>query len=191
MTTNLSRRAVVAGAAAAAVPSGGTAIANAPDPAFAAIDAWKAANRLLDKAYRAQSHLEESLPDHQRTWRPNYGDGKGPPEGCADDPEWIAAELARAASTDRHHDALITLLTTEPTTFAGLQALLAAVGSPKWDESGPYVEEIETIDEPAPLLFYAIGYSNKEIVKAALCFPQLMARATSTIAARADAPAHE
>jgi hypothetical protein len=129
-----SRRALLMGFAAAATPMA-PAIASAlsesapavADPIFALIEAYDQAASQEMVSYRERDSLEEVLPKEQRTWSIHFGcggDGRWPPDGCTDAPEWLDAELAIGEASGRMSDHMLALLTTAPTTIDGVAALL-------------------------------------------------------------------
>ena len=79
---------------------------------------------------------------------------------------------------DLHHDAIVTLLTTDPTTLAGAVALLEYVGSPEYP------------DEATPLLFNVIDVNDERIPSAVEAFPTRLAASIRRLIAQgnADAP---
>jgi hypothetical protein len=91
------------------------------DPIFAAIEAHRRAIATHSEAVGTEGALEESLPDDQQrsvltVWREEIVE--------TDDPRWIAAVRARWATSNSMDDLAIDLLNTEPTTVAGIEALL-------------------------------------------------------------------
>jgi hypothetical protein len=120
---------VAAGSAALGVglplpaPPAATAQSSAAeaDPIFAAIEAHRKAIAAHSEAVGAEGALEESLSDDERrsvltVWREEIVE--------TDDPRWIAAVRARWATSNSMDDLAIDLLNTEPTTVAGIEALL-------------------------------------------------------------------
>jgi hypothetical protein len=90
-----------------------------PDPIFAAIEAHRRAVATHDEAVDLETALEASLPDDQRqstTWKETIVE--------TDDPRWLAAMRAVSAASNATDDLAINLLNTEPTTVAGIEALL-------------------------------------------------------------------
>ena len=134
-TSATSRRAFLAQAAIVAA-AGGTlgvtlplpplpaAIAEcetAADPIYAAIEAHRRAIAAHGDAVSAESALEQSLPSDRRrsritVWEETIVEG--------DDPRWPASERARMVASNAMDDMAIDLLNTEPTTVAGVEALL-------------------------------------------------------------------
>jgi hypothetical protein len=125
----LSRRVVLAGVAAggaalgAGLPLPALPAATAQnggaeaDPIFAAIEAHRKAIAAHGEAVDVEMALEASLPDDQR-------------QSCGetiletDDPRWPAALRAVSAAWDCMDDLAIDLVKIEPTTVAGIEALL-------------------------------------------------------------------
>jgi hypothetical protein len=65
------------------------------------------------------------LPDEQTTWHLHFGgEGRWPPEGCTDAPEWVNRQLAIGEASEKVSDQMLALLTTAPTTIDGVAALL-------------------------------------------------------------------
>jgi hypothetical protein len=112
--TNTSRRALLAGAPAAAVAlAGGTALAAVtPDPIFALIADHQAAAH----AYSESVHVEGALRSR--------------------DPHYEVAKSAVQVAWERNRDLLWEILHAQPATFAGVAALLAHMASPEfpWEE---------------------------------------------------------
>jgi hypothetical protein len=109
--TKLSRRSALAGlsvtaaAGVAALPVGAAAIALAgADPIFALL----AEHQATMKVYFAAAAISGNL---------SY-----------DSPEWKAAEAVTQSAIEREHAAIHALFTAQPTTLAGVAALLAHVG---------------------------------------------------------------
>jgi hypothetical protein len=135
-TSQSSRRGFLAQAAGVAV--GGAALgaglplpasraATAPssdaeaDPIIAAIKAHRKAVAAHSEAVGTEDALGASLPDSRQrsvlnVWREEIFE--------TDDPRWIAAIRARWATSNSMDDLAIDLLNTEPTTVAGIEALL-------------------------------------------------------------------
>jgi len=91
------------------------------DPIFAAIEAHRAAIAAHDQAVCIENSLEESLPHEQRQSRMKVWE-KTIVE--TDDTSWIAAVQTRWEASESMDDLAIDLLNTEPTTVAGIEALL-------------------------------------------------------------------
>jgi hypothetical protein len=120
---------VAAGAAALGaglpLPAPPAAIAQSSDaeaaPISAAIEAHRRAIAAHGDAVSAESALEQSLPADRRrsritVWEETIVEG--------DDPRWPASERARRAASNSMDHLAIDLLNTEPTTVAGVEALL-------------------------------------------------------------------
>jgi hypothetical protein len=133
MSTTIDRRAVLAGAASAAVTAPASA-APTPDPIFAAIEAYK----LNFAAFLARCHYEDELAE------------KGIKLASAPDdyrtPEMVA--LVNASIPARN-----ALAETVPTTAAGLAALISflreqtvEMGEPFFDRSEEQVAFFETLN---------------------------------------------
>jgi hypothetical protein len=117
---------VLAGLAPAATSAPASA-SPSPDPIFALIEAYDRAASQEMASYGERDDLEETLPKEQRTWSIHFGgggDGRWPPEGCTDAPEWINAQLAIGIASEKISDQMLALLTTAPRTIEGVIALL-------------------------------------------------------------------
>jgi hypothetical protein len=91
------------------------------DPIFAAVEAHRRAVAAHGEAVDTEMALEESLPDDRRRslitiWEEKIVE--------TDDPRWIASERARRAAVDTVDDLAMNLVKIEPTTIAGIEALL-------------------------------------------------------------------
>jgi len=131
--SRINRRAVLAGAASAAVTAPAIA-APTPDPIFAAIEAYK----LQDAAFLALCHYEDELEEK----------GIKLASGPDDDRTPEMAALVEAGIAAR-----IALAETVPTTPAGLAALTGflreqttALGIPFFDQNEEHVAFFETLD---------------------------------------------
>jgi hypothetical protein len=91
------------------------------DPIFAAIEAHRAAIAAHDQAVGIENSLEESLPKEQRQSRMKVWEKT---IVGTDDPSWIAAVQTRWEASESMDDLAIDVLNTEPTTAAGVDALL-------------------------------------------------------------------
>lgn len=130
MTTMKSRRAVLAGLAAApavALPALAASVSlETVDPIFAAIEEHKRSHTAIDVLIDQKSAMEDTIPDAKRKWYWRVGE-TFPPADCQDDPQWLAVE-SQLELAGRDQDAVVTkLLTTAPTTIAGIAALLGYV----------------------------------------------------------------
>jgi hypothetical protein len=126
MTT---RRSFLA-ASAALTAAGATAFAAtagaAADPAFAAIERYRSANAAYIAALIRAEQVASKTPAERRRWSPSVTE-RAVPDGCTDDPEHIAAELAAFEFADDDSRAVIALVSTRPTTLAGLAAVVAFI----------------------------------------------------------------
>jgi hypothetical protein len=119
------------------------------------------------------------LPEEQQTWSIHFaGDGRWPPEGCADAPEWIKAQLAIGEVSDRQSDLMLALLTTAPTTIEGVAALLERLGAATFPEE-------QDVDGAEPLLANMCEWYDKRVAEAAAAFHTMLAAALRKIAERA------
>jgi hypothetical protein len=92
------------------------------DPIFAAIEAHRKAVAAHSEAVGTEMALEISLPADRRRSRITVWEEKIVE---TDDPRWLAAIRAVSAASDSMDDLAINLLNTEPTTVAGIEALLS------------------------------------------------------------------
>lgn len=136
----LSRRSAIALVGVSAIAASAAAL-QAADPIFAVLDEHRGATARLSAAIHASGNAESAIPQSQRSWGYSAWDTT-PPENCADDPKWIETQLELRDANDNWDDAVYDLLTTMPTTVAGLAALLSRLGRNEWaleetaDDSG-------------------------------------------------------
>jgi hypothetical protein len=90
------------------LPSGTAQSSEAADPIFVAIEAHRQAATAHENALNAESHLDESLSDEQKS----------------DDPRWRAATEATSKASRAMDGVAMDLLNTELMTLAGIEALL-------------------------------------------------------------------
>jgi hypothetical protein len=95
-----------------------------PDPIFAAIERHRAARRGWLAAYDRLFVLQEMTPEAPHHWE--IFDER--PDDCTDAPEWIEANTAFLAAIEELAKALEAVLSTPPTTTAGVADLLDYVG---------------------------------------------------------------
>ena len=161
MSTDLSRRAIVAGAAsvpALAVPA--IALASTePDPIFAAIERHRAAATAWLMAVHIEFSTEAELPRDKcksriTEWDSNIVE--------TDDPRWPAAIKKNCETRHQMSDAAIRLTEIEPTTIAGAMALLryymevvAGKDSCIFPESVCEVSDDEEVDLEEPRNHYS------------------------------------
>jgi hypothetical protein len=103
------------------MPVPAAALGRVPDPILEAIEAHKAARATWLEWVCRHSDLEQELPKEKRqsnidVWEELII--------FADDPRWIEAERELKRTSDLESDAAIVLLTVQPTTLAGILALL-------------------------------------------------------------------
>jgi hypothetical protein len=127
--TNLSRRSVLAGISIAAAPAAAAvdkSLADGADadPIFALIEQHRAAEDAFGALLIEQSKLEVELPDDLQQSKITV---HGAEIVETDDPRWIAAAQASWGASEEGDRAALALLDTEPTTAAGLAALLRYV----------------------------------------------------------------
>jgi hypothetical protein len=134
--STLTRRALVAStaalpaAAALSLPAVAQAAA-APDPIFAAIEAHRKAEAEFGERVGRKCALEKVVPADQRK---SNGDHGVQTIVGTDDPRWIAAVREEDEGSDLAQEAALAFMSTEPTTVAGVYALLA------------YFADVEVID---------------------------------------------
>jgi hypothetical protein len=171
--------ALLAGTAVNAVAIG-MAKAGEADPIVALIEAYdQAASREL-VLYREADRLEEALPKEQRTWSVHFGcgrDGRWPPEGCTDAPEWLNAQLAIGEASDRMSDLMFALLTTAPTNIEGAVALLERLDAAAFREEQDH-------DEAEALIAVMSDWYDERVAEAAAEFHSTLAVALRNIIAR-------
>jgi len=96
-----------------------------PDAIFAAMERLRAAQRGWLAAYDRLGVLQEMIPEARRRWQVLFN---GRPGDCADAPEWIEANTAFLAAIEELDRAYEVVLSTSPTTIAGVADLLDYVG---------------------------------------------------------------
>jgi hypothetical protein len=170
-TTSPSRRTVLAGISVASISFAVAVeklLAANTDPAFAAIAAHHQAMRHETATGRAVDRVLDALPGDRATWHFMHSpDRRTPPHDCADAPEWIKVQQDMSDAYARRYDAVVGLLTTEPTTIAGAVALLEHVGSPEFPWEGAHT----------PILFAVVGRIDERIAPAAHAFTSRLAAA--------------
>jgi hypothetical protein len=161
-TTSPSRRAVLAGISVAAVP-----IVAAVEKSVAGIDADPifavlAEHRAAMKACLSASAISGNLVDHT--------------------PKWEAAWPVTQAAIKREHAALLAVLTSQPTTFAGAAALLDHVGQDQF-----LGEAEEDLHDPETTLTAWVGTvdAEHELAKATRDFPRRLAATMRRLTAAA------
>jgi hypothetical protein len=120
-----------------------------PDPIFPIIGAHDRAMAHESACSTAIGQLEEALPEDKRTWSLDYfGGGLTPPQGCADAPEWLQAQLNLKEAYARRREAIEALAATEPTSLAGAIALLGYVWSGEYPNEGGEVPILSRFPGP-------------------------------------------
>jgi hypothetical protein len=95
------------------------------------IEAHRQAVQAEYDALTVVMRLEDVIPHERRRWHLRFGtDDEEPPENCSDDPTWVEALVTNVDATYERTDLLLELLTTAPTTIAGVAALLAHLAEP-------------------------------------------------------------
>jgi hypothetical protein len=135
----MNRRALVAGAASAlptiaALPPAAAALTLEADPIFAAIEAHRQAYTAIVADLRRHSALEEELPQEKRQTFIHAHEEKIIE---TDDPRWIAAERALSDGWNVIEDAGCDLVNIEPTSVAGVVALLHYVADQEAAKMAP------------------------------------------------------
>jgi hypothetical protein len=123
-STNTTRRgflsAALAASTAVAIPAN-TANAAGADPIFAAIEVHKAARLAFENAVSRGSALDEELPGEKtRSWITVWEQTIVE----TDDPRWIDSVREVHRTSDAETDAAYALVSTAPTTMAGVVGLL-------------------------------------------------------------------
>jgi hypothetical protein len=123
--TIITRRALVAGAAAGVSSVAATALpalASVADPILDLIVAHKAAYAALDRACRLVSDLEQEIPEERRKeW---FAEDRGTAVGANDDPRWTAAMAAYWTASDVEEQRAWALAHSHPTRIASVAAVL-------------------------------------------------------------------
>lgn len=147
----LSRRSAIALVGVSTIAASAAAL-QAADPIFAVLDAHSGATARVSAAVHASGDAEVAIPKSQRSLR--YGDDI--PESCTDHPGWIKALVELHEANDSWDDAVYDLLTTMPTTMAGLAALLTRLGRNEWEleetagdsgDEGVYIGACQSSDD--------------------------------------------
>jgi len=102
-----------------------------PDATFAAMERHRAALRGCRAAIDRRGALEEMIPKAQRRW-----DCDVRPDDCTDAPEWIDVNTALIEAYEELDKALEAVLSTPPTTIAGVADLLDYVSRYEWEVAG-------------------------------------------------------
>ena len=110
------------------------------DPIFAAIESHRRAVAAHGEAVETEMAVEESLPDdltqsRMTVWRETIVE--------TDDPRWVAAIRTRWETSNSMDDLAIDLINAEPTTVAGIEALLRYFAD---QEEGLFPEEVSHDD---------------------------------------------
>jgi hypothetical protein len=147
MTSTTSRRTLLTTAAALpalAVPALASA---APDPIFAAIEVHRQAYAEFEARVRCEFALEDELPMNNRESRIDAYHEKIVE---TDDPRWVPALRATEEGSDLAELAAIKLLNVDPTTIAGVAALLEYFAEVEVvDDGGFWPESVADGDDPA------------------------------------------
>jgi hypothetical protein len=149
------------------------------DPVFALIEGHERVVGQKSALCARADEVDKTLPREQTTWTirfNNEGEGRWPPQGCTDAPEWIDVQLAIGEITEKQCDLEFALLTTAPTTIEGAIALLAHLGA------GEPPEE-RGMDGVVSLLSVAGVRYDERVRDAADAFPATLAAALRKIVA--------
>jgi len=134
-----------------------------PDPIFAAIERHRAVRRGWLAAYDRLGMLQEMIPKARRRWE---FDEK--PDNCTDVPEWIEANEALIEATEELDKTLEVVLSTPPTTIAGVGDLLDYVSRYPWEVAGASEYSEQANECYGTILGNALeGYSVDGVVEAA------------------------
>jgi hypothetical protein len=151
-TNNLSRRKLMIASAAAAgvvaVPIAAVADPAAPDAIFELIEAHRQAARAYTAAVLATSRVSDALPMERQHWCWTV-DAPEVPANCTDAPEWIEAQVALSRAADALEDARFEVLTSVPTTLAGVAAVLDHAALPAFPDESDLGRHSDTILENA------------------------------------------
>lgn len=140
MTIRTSRRAVLAGAAALpALTMPALAQSSALDPIFDAIDRHRIADAEFCRHVRMQWALEETIPRERRM---NFyvRDRDNPSVGKDDDPRWTEFQAEYWRLVDRKDEVEIDLISIQPTTTAGVVALLRYMA--KYEKNSAFMDRV-------------------------------------------------
>jgi len=102
-----------------------------PDPIFAAIERHRGAVRGWLAAIDRRGALRKMIPEARRRWEFDER-----PDGCTDAPEWIEANTALIEAYEELDKALEAVLSTPPTTIAGVADLLDYISREEWEVAG-------------------------------------------------------
>jgi hypothetical protein len=102
-----------------------------PDEIFAAIERHRAAVRGSLAAIDRRGRLRQIIPEARRRWESDEKPGR-----CTDAPEWIEANTAIIEADEELDKALEAVLSTPPTTIAGVADLLDYVSREEWEVVG-------------------------------------------------------
>jgi len=136
-----------------------------PDPIFAAIERHRAVRRGWLAAYDRLGMLQEMIPETRRRWHILVNQR---PDDCTDAPEWIEANEALIEATEELDKALEVVLSTPPTTIAGVGDLLDYVSRYPWEVAGASEYSEQANECYGTILGNALeGYSVDGVVEAA------------------------
>jgi hypothetical protein len=155
------------GASALLVESPAIAASSTPDPIFELIERHRRACVSMFNALRAASDAEETIPESRRSWEGYRYDEPDPPENCPDDPAWLKSQADLRDAYHAEEEAIVALLTTPPTTLAGLAALLKRAGEPNYPDQTDLYEET--------VLGWAVSCDREDVSEAAASFLERLA----------------
>ena len=135
-----------------------------PDPIFAGIERHRAALHGWLAADDRRGVLWDVIPKARRRWEFNER-----PDDCTDAPEWIEANTALIEVTEELDKALEVVLSTRPTTIAGVADLLDYVSRYPWEVAGAGAYSEQPNASYGTILENALveGYSVEGVVEQA------------------------
>jgi len=126
-TTSTTRRAMLAGVAsvsALALTNPAPAVSSSRDPIYDAIERHAASNAACIASCNEQDSLEEELPEERRRWHVLSRESLDK-AATRDDHRWLDCQIKMSALYDKRDELAGELVTTMPTTPAGVATLLA------------------------------------------------------------------
>jgi hypothetical protein len=169
-----------------------------PDPIFAAIERHRAAVRSWLAAIDRRHALRQTIPEARRRWEFDERQDR-----CTvlyavlflhvDAPEWIEANTALIESCEALNRALEVVLSTPPTTIAGVADLLDYVSREEWEVVGAdeWADELDgTIVENALRRGHNQGPAESPVRKAAANFLPMIAATLRSLTAESTSRGH-
>jgi hypothetical protein len=146
------------------------------DPMIELVYQHRWARRAIIGLPYAIGAFEQTVPDGPE-WSYSRSQPR-PPEGCSDPATLMALNVALGEAYERDHDLLARLLSTDPTSFAGMADLMEHLALPEYpDDTTGSAPQKETI------LTAALNYPQEGVVAAARAFPKRIAAAAHVLAA--------